>query len=117
MIEQDVAAVAATLVNGGGTFYADTLLPFAPEVGYMVGTADGTAAYQADPEALAETMRRVGQEFTASFVGTWVAPDGRVHVDPVEYVKGKARALRLAAERGQLAIYGFAERMALDVTA
>lgn len=107
-IEPETLVASRTLANGGGTFHASTHLPFEPAKGFAVAMARGTVASVdiVDPSALALTGRLVAEEFEAAFYGTWVA-DGRIHVDPVQYVTDLERALALARQREQEAIYAF----------
>ena len=107
-IEPETLVATRTLANGGGTFHASTHLPFEPSRGFAVAMARGTVASIPvdDPDALALTGRLVAEEFEAAFYGTWVS-DGRIHVDPVQYVTDLERALTLARERRQEAIYAF----------
>lgn len=104
-----------TLEHGGGTFEAGTGLPFEPAEGYAVAMAAGTQAWVTDPADLPDVARLVAQEWDASFVGTWVAPDRRIHVDPVQYVRDLDRALAIGRENGQLAIYSFTTKEVIDL--
>lgn len=113
-----------TVTNGGGTFRRDTLEPFTPPDGYAVGSAVGDGAVITDPHQLARTVRRVGEEFESTYVGTWVRDDGNVVVDPITYVRDAAgddvlalpRALTLARRTHQEAIYSFAQKAVIEVT-
>lgn len=108
---------AYTVEHGGGTFDRDGN-PVEPSDGYAVGIARGTAAIlpsSASPDQVGDTAYMVMQEYEARFVGTWIMDDGRVAIDPVRILTQKHAALDLALDRGQLAIYGFAEHMAIEV--
>lgn len=115
MIAGQDSIEARTADRGGGTFDALTLLPFEPVDGYAVALCPGTAATTRAATGLRAVARMVAQEWGSAFVGTWLAADGRVHVDPVEYVRDRSRALRLGRERRQEAIYSFADGVAVAI--
>lgn len=112
------AAIAAyTVQHGGGTFDRAGN-PVEPVNGYAVGMARGSAAIlpaNTTPARLAETMRRIWQEFECNFVGTWVRDDGTITVDPVRMMTYLYAAMDAGKTYGQQAIYGFAERQAIEV--
>lgn len=110
---QTVAAYTAE--HGGGTFEAGTLLPFEPTRGYAVGLADGTAATTRNAADLDRAAKAVASEWVASFVGTWLAEDGSVHVDPVAYIIDRESAERLARENHQIAIYDYAAGESIEL--
>jgi hypothetical protein len=107
MTEPKYPIAAYTAEHGGGTFDALTREPFAPRHGYAVAVAHGTAAIVRRADHVDAAAIRVAQEFGAPFVGTWLDPYGDVHVDPVEYVIDRQRAIRYGRERAQAAIFEF----------
>ena len=108
-------AIADLVEHGGGTYEPRTLLPFEPTDGYAVGVGGVTI-----PEAgctsdvLAWAARAVAGEYITSYVGTWLN-DGVVYIDAVRYVKDLNRAFVIGQGASQRAVYGFAEKEAIEV--
>jgi hypothetical protein len=108
---------AYTAEHGGGTFESATLLPFEPKDGYAVGLVSGTPVIlsaSGPVECLDKYVRHIAGEYAAPFVGTWLNGD-RIHIDPVEYVNDRERAIGLGRVRGQAAIYDFAAGESIDL--
>lgn len=103
------AALAATVDQGGGTFWAETCQPFNPEGGYAVAVGGVIL----DPAItgvlrLRNAWRHVASAFMTSLVGTWLDGDN-LYVDAVLYYPAWQREEAIAAGRfhNQLAIYDF----------
>lgn len=109
----EVAAIADTLeamaVMGGGTFDLVEGAPASQTTGYYVGGADNVEAITfpvdgpADWEAAISTVRAA----RSAYVGVW-EDGGLYYVDATERVEDKRVALKLGAERGELAIWDIA---------
>jgi hypothetical protein len=102
-------ALANTVSDGGGTFYADTLLPAGLRQGFAVGIGGAILDPRfVDADSLATTAKRVGQEFISTYVGTWL-DENILYVDAVEVLAPDRLhdALALARDKGQKAIFDF----------
>lgn len=111
-------ALIATVENGGGTFFGDTLMPVDIRRGYAVGVGGVTLdPAKVTDEVLREWATRVGQEWGTSFVGTWL-DNGIFYLDAVQvFAEGRrAAALEAARSSGQKAIYDFATHSVVSVT-
>jgi hypothetical protein len=110
-------ALAATVQDGGGTFYADTLLPCNPPTGFAVGLGGAVLdARFVTTDTLKETAKRVGQEWAATLIGTWL--DGNtLYVDAVRIFAAdrKADAITEGIKGNQLAIYDFTTRKSIAI--
>jgi hypothetical protein len=116
-VTPDADVVAITINDGGGTFEAGTGLRFAPDQGYAVALCRGTYAFATRADDLATLGHRVAQEFGASYFGTWIDDKDVIHVDPVAYIVDRGRAIALAIDNEQLAIYSFGDRTVIDTSA
>jgi len=104
---RDFDVATYTAEHGGGTFDALTGRPFEPKHGYAVARV---SAFEGDVKA--ECMEYIGRhiagEYGTPYFGTWVTPEGRIAIDPVEYVISRERAITLGRHYGQRAIWDFA---------
>lgn len=109
-------AIAKTISDGGGTFYADTLTDAYLTVGYVVGVGGAVIdlATGITPEDFGRTAQRVAQEFDTTYVGTWV-DGGKLYIDAVVVIADAGRAFDLALAKGQEAIYDVANGIVLPV--
>lgn len=102
-----------TLAHGGGSAWPDGTLS-RPADGYMVG---GIVPTLTIPVVGADTLAQCVFDFVVSHhdtlhagpdaprvVGTW-KHEGRIYVDVSEWVADRVRAVGLAHERGELAIW------------
>ena len=115
MTSYDRSISAYTAAHGGGTFDALSRLPLTWAAGYVVGSAEGSAAVvsaDADPDL---TARYVAREFMSELVGTWLRPDGLIAVDPVHYIFDRSRAMALGRATRQETIYDCATGVAIPV--
>ena len=119
MDQTKARAAAATLADlaqdGGGTYEAETYLPFRPTSGFAVGIGGAripAAAY--DIQTAYWLLRAVSTEYEANYVGTWL-DGGMVHVDAVRYIRDLSSAVVLARAMGQEAIYDFGDRISIYV--
>ena len=103
-------AMAYTVDRGGGTFHAETCIPFEPIAGYAVAVGGVIL----DPAITGSfrfrnAWKHVASEFMTLFVGTWLDGDN-LYVDAVRYFGPEWRdeAIALGREHNQLAIYDFA---------
>lgn len=91
--------ISETLANGGGTF---------PPVadGYMVGgVASGVIADMPKFEMmLGEFVQDNEAVLVTAHLGTWIH-EGKVYIDVSERIGNREDAMRLARERGELAVY------------
>lgn len=107
-----IHAVMADLANdGGGTYQANTFLPFRPASGFAVGAVAGIALpfEVVTPSMVSWALRQVAREnASASYVGTWL-DEGVVYFDAVHYFSAeRERAAREAGRHnGQQAIFDF----------
>ena len=109
-----------TLANGGGTYDAATLEPIVNGPWAVGGRMTGqTIALRDDPDLLPWVtfgaivgLRSRG----AVTIGTWVDEDV-LYVDAVDLIVDTNEAIRLAARRGELAIYHLTDRVTLEVSA
>lgn len=111
-------ALVTTVENGGGTFYADTLLPLELQRGYAVAYGGVTLdPAKVDAETLRQWARRVSQEWDASLVGTWLE-GGVLYVDAVRIFSFDrfTQAVQFGVDNGQLAIYDFESGASIPLT-
>lgn len=113
-----------TLRSGGGTYGRDTYRSPALPYRYFVAVGaphsravHASAGAEAVPQ-IVHALRSLADERgvwgTENALGTWVH-NGFVYVDIVESVGNVDKALELAAERGQQAIWDSAERVTIPV--
>lgn len=111
-----------TISNNGGTWQllhdgtvVDALLP---DSGYIVG---GRIPPIVIPSALRSgaaldaAVAYIATTLGHTLIGTWIAPNGDLHVDAVEVVFSKPHALDLAYMRNEKAIWSIHERESINV--
>jgi len=101
--------IDSILRNGGATLDPNTLRPVEFDSGYMVSKRDPTAVIeiselsedrlQAFRDAAAGALQR------GDYIGTWVAPDGHVHLDISAHFRDLNAAMEEGKRNRQLAIY------------
>jgi hypothetical protein len=111
-------ALDDTLRNGGGTFDALTLEPVTSGPWAVGGSLPGIVL-----DASGDGYHRrlaFGNAYLdlltsgARIIGTWI-DDGRLYIDAIELIESTDDALRLAAERGELAVYHITDKRTLTV--
>lgn len=113
---------AATLANGGASFWTETLKPAHPREGYAVGTGVGLEKFDLETFSVSQATQALAKLFTllegrpGHLISTWVE-DGTVWVEASEFIADYDRAYRTAREAGELAIWSFAEQAQIMVEA
>lgn len=94
-----------TMQEGGITLLGGR--EFTPKTGFIVGGVTPTIIVDADKDAM---VRAICTHMVNDhpMVGTWLN-DGKIHVDAVEWIEDRERALEVAKERGEIAIWDCAE--------
>lgn len=106
-----------TAANGGGTFDVATGQEMGLSSGYGVGNGLDGVIVDNTKDAVDAAYAEVSKTGVPN-IGTWVNPEtGKVHVDPTEVVMDEATAMKLAQERGELAIHDFATHEDIPVPA
>jgi hypothetical protein len=112
------SALAYTVDQGGGTFFAESCEPFRPSDGYAVAVGGVIL----DPAItgvlrLRNAWRHVASEFMTSLVGTWLDGDS-LYVDAVIWFPAwqRDRAIAEGREHNQLAIFDFGTGESLTLT-
>jgi hypothetical protein len=85
--------------------YPDSIV--IPLKGYAVGAISGTfsLADESDFDSAIDTTIKMCGTLGAEYLGTWVDPDGRIHIDPVHVFASRDYAMGYAAANNQEAIY------------
>ena len=112
-------ALDATLADGGGTFDAHTFAPLGATWAWAVG--GGIPGHTIELVAERDLEGALAQAFAAlvdagaDVIGTWL-DEGVLYVDAVDLIEDTDEAIRLAAERGELAIYHLTTKTTLEVS-
>lgn len=103
-----------SLVNGGTTISRDNHLP---TTGYVVGGVVPSLHYPMYAIDVEIIEGFIGNYIdTTGYIGAWIDnTDNSMYLDVVEYVDELAYAMKLADERGELAIYDVVNDEVLDV--
>lgn len=104
-----MTVIEQTIEQGGGTFNPVTLAPVTLTSGYAVAVAALGAKVPVErftANAVAAYVRSVGST-GGTYLGTWL-DNGTVYLDTVFVTDDYDRAMRVATESGELAIYDFA---------
>ena len=111
----------ATLTDGGGTFDAATLAPITDGAWAVGGSIPGATLRPTDYRSYADLFRDFAEHYIdilssgARYVGTWL-DDGTLYIDAIDIVEDTDAAIRLAAERGERAIYHLTDKITLEVS-
>ena len=110
-----------TLTDGGGTFDTATLQPVTDGAWAVGGSMPGTTLRLTDYRAYADLLRTFAEHYIdilasgARYVGTWI-DDDLLYIDAIDIIDDTDTAIRLAAERGERAIYHLTDKITLEVS-
>ena len=113
-----------TLANRGGTFRKPDMEPVTPKTGYAVSVVTETArkVYIRDESPywqailIEDALYDVAGDYDTDYVGSWIDPEGIVHVDPVTIIEGRGAAMLFAKVFRQQAIWDFANSEEISVS-
>lgn len=111
--------LTATLRDGGGTWSSD-LLPIGRWNVWAVGgslpgqTIPLQEAAAPGPAGIDGAVARL-QLDGASYIGTWL-DEGTVYIDAIDLIEDTDEAIKVASERGELAIYNLATGQTIRLT-
>lgn len=104
------ALMVFTAQDGGATLSLETEDRAVQTTGYWVGGAVPTVTLpvSADCDAFEAAVKEIGDAVEWSgYIGTWTDAD-IIYVDSAEWVADHTEAMKLASERGELAIWDIA---------
>jgi hypothetical protein len=110
----DQAMLASELIfaaknQGGGTFTRSATY-FSGKNGFVVGGIVPSLVIEPSAitiEAVERTEEWIERNRSARYYGSW-NDAGTIHIDAVDIIEDREEAIRLAEERGELAIYDLA---------
>lgn len=111
-----------TMANNGGTWQllhnGSVVEALLPDSGYIVGGRIPPIVIPLalrSEAALSAAVAYVAATLGHTLIGTWIAPNGDLHVDAVEVVFSKPYALDLAYMRKEVAIWSIHESESINV--
>lgn len=115
---RDNARTTATLWhairNGEAGVTADSLGFELPHYGYYVGGQSPTLVMPTGTVTPDDVAGFVSTHPETRYFGMW-EDDGKIYVDAVDLIYSGQRAMELARERGELAVFDISDRKCLEV--